>query len=167
MVGGARSATHFIVSPSAWHPPHMHTHTQCTSTHTGCMGAHTHTHIRGLHPHKHKQILHQPSLHRGLTSTYVPVTHIKVKVVGSCGHTCGSMRGKKCEKTLCCFFSFFDFQTFFFFFFKKLPRGFITETFDRRSRLYRQRATHLPNHSAVWAVCKGQKRNQFHPDKCK
>lgn len=46
MVGGARSATHFIVSPSTYQPPHghTHTHTNCTNDYTQETHGNKHTH---------------------------------------------------------------------------------------------------------------------------
>lgn len=130
MVGGARSATHFIVSPSAWHPPHMHTHTQCTSTHTGCMGAHTHTHT-----------------HQGFTSTQTqtdiaPAVSPQGVNINICpchthkGEGCRLVRphvwqhpGKKMWEKLSAAFSLFLISRLFFFFFQKVARGFYNRDF--------------------------------------
>lgn len=130
MVGGARSATHFIVSPSAWHPPHMHTHTQCTSTHTGCMGAHTHTHT-----------------HQGFTSTQTqtdiaPAVSPQGVNINICpchthkGEGCRLVRphvwqraGSKMWENSLLLFLFFWFPDFFFFFFQKVATGFYNRDF--------------------------------------
>ena len=161
MVGGARSATHFIVSPSAWHPPHAHTHThthtQCTSTYTQDAWEHTHTHThQGFTSTQTQTDIAAAVSPQGVNINICPChTHIKVKVVGSCGHTCGSVRGIKCEKNSAAF-SLFWFSDFFFFF-KKLPGGFITKTFDRRPQLYRRRATQRPTTLQFEQSVKGKK----------
>lgn len=80
MVGGARSATHFIVShplfflfpfsPHKWVHTHTHTHSLCTQLHSMGSTRVAQTHIRRfLRPRQ--WILKQSSLRRGLTSTYV------------------------------------------------------------------------------------------------
>lgn len=83
-----------------------------------------------------------------------------MKAVGLCGHMCGSMLCYEIEEEFC--FAFLNYVI------QKLE-GFITPLIPLTALHQRHAARLLSALQCEQSVqfSKGQKRNQFHPDKCK
>lgn len=162
MVGGTRSATHFIVSPSTYQPApaDTQTHTRARTQSAQTITCKTHGNTHTLHKLTSRQT--QIDIEAGISPRGVNVnicpchTHKDEVCMLVRPHVWQCLIKWNRGRVLLCFFKLC---------FPKV--GGFYDTTDTSYSTSTETCSTAPIHSAVWAVCKGQKRNQFHPDKCK